>query len=290
MSESDSGGLTPYGTVERLLIDRGPLSAIELIEVVRESGVDLGTDAEEDLLTELYEVGDDFTRLASGRWAHVPTLVGGRMFTHRLTDLEIAHDVLTITPDLVAIPALPDDSGLLRLTDRGALTVAYPGWREAEPDDDRPADAFDELGSLLLPPGTLDDLRAGDGDLVGLRITARGIQLTRIDEDELQPHPDAVRQQWAEIVAGDKPTDLETAVLSVCGDVGEAFRAAHPPLSELLARPGSRPQRRVGGVGRIRLRRLLGRRPGHDDRRGIPARSRRSARRGRSQQPPREAD
>ena len=35
-------------------------------------------------------------------------------------------------------------------------------------------------------------------------------------------------------MSGDKPTELETAALSVCADIGEAFRFPHPPLTELF--------------------------------------------------------
>ena len=163
------------GTVKRLLIDRGPLSATELLKAAQESGSDLGPSGEEALLAELHGSAGGFTRLDDGRWAHIAEPGHRRVVTHRLTQPEIVHDALTITPDLVLIPALEDDSDLLRPTDRGTLTCAFPPWLETDPDD-RPADAFDDNGSLQLPPGTLGDLNADEGDLVSLRITTRGVR------------------------------------------------------------------------------------------------------------------
>ena len=235
MSASDLGRSSLVGAIERLLIDRGPLSVGELLAAVQEAGFDLGPDAEERLLDELYEsYADIFIRLMDDRWAHLTTLVDNRVFTHRLTNAEIVHDVLTISPDLVPILAVEEHSDLLRLVDGVQLTVAFPRWVEDAPEDDRPADAFDESGSLLLPPGTLNGLSVDEGDLVSLTITDRGIHLTRIHEDDLQPHPDGVRQRWAEIAGEERPIELETAVLSICANVGEAFRVPHPPITELL--------------------------------------------------------
>src|SRR6478735_3457023 len=116
MSESDANVLTLDGTLARLLTDRGPLSVAELTDAVGESGIDLGSDAEEELLTELYEsAGDGFARLADDRWVYVPALVGGRVVTHRLTQPEIVHDALATIPDLALILALPDNSDQLEL-------------------------------------------------------------------------------------------------------------------------------------------------------------------------------
>ena len=106
--------------------------------------------------------------------------------------------------------------------------------RSCAAEDDRPADAFDESGSLLLPPGTLGGLSVDEGDLVSLTITARGIQLTRIDEDELHPHPDAVRQRWAEIVSGrqtDRAGDGGAEHLRRCR---RSVPRPHPPITELF--------------------------------------------------------
>ena len=67
--------------------------------------INLSPEAEQELLTEFYDSREEFARLADGRWAYVPPLVSGRLVTHRLTNPEIVHDVLTITPDLVLLLA-----------------------------------------------------------------------------------------------------------------------------------------------------------------------------------------
>jgi tetratricopeptide (TPR) repeat protein len=240
MLESDSGGSTLDETIVTILLDRGPLSLTELTDAVQESGFDLGTDPEEELLTELYDsAGGEFRPLTGGRWAYAPPLVSGRTMTHRLTELEVAHDVVSVTPDLALILTLPNDSDQLRLVDGGPLAIAYPRWLDPEPvDHDRPDDAIGQFGSVLLPAGTLAGLSAFEGDIVSLTITDRGVELITITDSELLPHPEAVRQGWAEIVRGDAPIELETATLSVCADIDEAFRAPHSSLTELFAEVG----------------------------------------------------
>lgn len=74
--------------VHLLLAERGPSKAGELIDALTEAGIAMPPDPA-DALGELLE--NDIAPvlpLADGRWVWLPTLLDGRMFTHRLTRLE----------------------------------------------------------------------------------------------------------------------------------------------------------------------------------------------------------
>ena len=151
---------------EEVLAEHGPARIPELVEVLERDGYDLGTEAEEDLVDALSEFPDGgAVPLLDGRWAYLPTLLDGRVFTHRLTAAEIEHDVLTVHPDLV--PVL---SGDLRLVDGGELSLAWPASLTGRPAPrDLPPDAIDLGGTLVLPPGLLAGLGAPRATLSGWR-------------------------------------------------------------------------------------------------------------------------
>lgn len=227
--------------LKEVLLDRGPLSLSELVEALQESelDLDLGPDPEEEVFEELSEsVTEEFARLSGDRWAYLPGLVRDRVFTHRLTQAEIAHDLLSVSPDLVSLITLPPDSEMLQLVGGGAVSTAYPGLPGSGSADELAARPIDQFGSVLLPAGALAGLDVAPGNLVSVTITDDGVQLTHVAEDDVRPHPDAVGERLAEIVVGGRPTELEEALLTVCADVTDAFRAPHPPLADLVVEMG----------------------------------------------------
>jgi hypothetical protein len=80
-------------TVRRVLSRRGPMRDDDLLEVPRADGVDLGLDPEETLAEALDEDAELILPLADGRWAWIPALLAGRIFTHRLSAVEAEHDL-----------------------------------------------------------------------------------------------------------------------------------------------------------------------------------------------------
>jgi hypothetical protein len=77
--------------------------------------MDLGEPADE-ALEDLLAGSSQLVTLADDRWASLPALLAGRVFTHRVTGQEVEHDVLTVDPDLdpIAVSAelarLPEPS------------------------------------------------------------------------------------------------------------------------------------------------------------------------------------
>ncbi|OWG29172.1 hypothetical protein B9D92_12810 [Mycobacterium tuberculosis] len=114
-------------------------------------------------------------QLVDDRWVWLPTLLAGRVFTHRLGADEAVHDMLGVTPDLDPITTLCEHEEYGRLADGSAARIVLAGYDE-ELLERRgiPDEAIDPGGALLLEPGTLATLGAAAGDLVGVRLTAAG--------------------------------------------------------------------------------------------------------------------
>jgi hypothetical protein len=89
--------IDPILMVEQILTEHGPLHEDDIVQRLRDSGV-----ADPDSLLEdaLDEIECPARQLVDDQWVWLPTLLAGRVFTHRLSADEIAHDVLTVTPDL----------------------------------------------------------------------------------------------------------------------------------------------------------------------------------------------
>ena len=226
-----------HAVIETLLLERGPLTVAELAAVLEESGFGLGRDPEAAVLDAMYaSFCAPFVHLDE-RWAHLPALLRDRVFTHRLTAPEIDHDLLTISPDLAAIVGL-EDADLLRLADGAEVTVTYGLAPDDLPElDAARTEAIAEHGSIVLPTSTLTDLEARPGDLISITVTDRAIELARVD-DEAKAFPETVRSHLIEIASGGTPVELETAALTLCADLDDAFRSPHPPFGDLLADAG----------------------------------------------------
>src|SRR5664279_4713156 len=78
--------------VREVLSVRGPMAEDDLLGVLVADGVDLGPDPE-DMLTDVLDQHAELVMpLADERWAWIPALLDGRIFTHRLSALEAEHD------------------------------------------------------------------------------------------------------------------------------------------------------------------------------------------------------
>ena len=101
-------------------------------------------------------------QLVDDRWVWLPAVLAGRVFTHRVSADESAHDVLTVTPDLDPITTLCEHEQYQRLADGSTARVVLAGYDD-ELLEERgiPAEAIDPAGALLLMPGTLARARRG---------------------------------------------------------------------------------------------------------------------------------
>ena len=168
----------PMRTLARILAEHGPLHEDDIARRLRDSGV---ADPDTVLDEVLDETECPARQLVDDRWVWLPTVLAGRVFTHRLGADEVAHDMLTVTPNLDPITALCEHEQYGRLADGSAARVVLAGFDE-ELLEQRgiPPEVVDPLGALLLAPGTLGALGVAEGDLVGVRLTAQGLVVERV--------------------------------------------------------------------------------------------------------------
>ena len=90
-----------------ILTEHGPLHEDDIARRLRDSGV-----ADPDTLLEelLDEIDCPVRQLVDDRWVWLPTVLAGRVFTHRLGADEAAHDMLTVTSDLDRSPRFASTS------------------------------------------------------------------------------------------------------------------------------------------------------------------------------------
>jgi tetratricopeptide (TPR) repeat protein len=224
--------LDAIATIAELLTQRGPLHKDEITRHLRDRGMD---DPDSTIQWNLLEMDCPARHLVDARWVWLPVVLAGRVFTHTVSADEATHDVLTVTPDLDPITTLCEHEQYQRFADGSAVRVVLAGY-----DDDLleergiPAEVTDWAPALLLGPGTLAALGVGDGDTVGLRLTADGIVLERVDV--IAQHTAGVR--LAATLETDEPTYVDAAVWTACVADAALFTDPLPPLSEIVDRHG----------------------------------------------------
>jgi hypothetical protein len=223
--------------VQQVLSSRGPMTEDELLDVLAADGVDLGPDPD-DLLADILDGESELVMpLADERWAWIPALLDGRVFTHRLSALEAEFDMIAFGADLAPLAMLTESQTYQRLTDGSPLADVSP-FLDGDVLAGRgvPATAVGDDGALLFEPGGLAALGVGAGDLVGLRVTADGFELVAVD---------ALRacEVGAPLAAlleerPDQPEMLDVAVWTVCAAEDGLFREPVAPLGDLLSAGG----------------------------------------------------
>ena len=209
----------------------------DLLGVLEGDGIDLGPDPDVMLADVLDQDAEPFMPLADERWAWIPAVLAGRIFTHRLSAVEAAHDIIAWDPDLAPLAMLTECDTYQRLTDGSPITdvsaflagdiLAARGVPETAVDGD---------GVLLLRPGRFTALGVAAGDLVGLRVTAHGLELAAVAEltrCDIGAALAALLEQRP-----DRPEMLDVAVWTVCAGDDGVFREAAPPLGDLLSASG----------------------------------------------------
>lgn len=215
-------------TLARILAEHGPLHEDDIARRLRDTGV-----ADPDTLLDdvLDETECPARQLVDDRWVWLPTVLAGRVFTHRLGADEAAHDILTVTPNLDPITALCEHEQYGWFADGPAARVVLAGFDD-ELLEQRgiPAGVVDPLGALLLMPGTLATLGVAEGDLVGMRLTEEGLVVERVTA---LAHS-AVGALLAAMLDADEPVYFDAAVWTACVENPVVFTEPLPPLCEIV--------------------------------------------------------
>ncbi|KZS70235.1 hypothetical protein A4G29_17185 [Mycobacterium kansasii] len=221
-------------TLARILTQHGPLDAEDIAARLRDDGV---ADPDAVLDQVLYEIDCPARQLVDLRWVWLPAVLAGRVFTHRVGAAELAHDLLTVTPDLDPITELCEHEQYQRLADGSPAQVML-----AQFDDELleqrgiPDEAVDPHGVLLLAPGTLAALGVAEGDLVGLRLTDQGLAVERVERVERVADAGPGGEAGARLAATldpEEPDYFAAAVWTVCAEDPTLFTEPLPPLSEI---------------------------------------------------------
>jgi SEC-C motif len=220
------------------LAEHGPMTKERLVTVLSDRGVALGADVDETLLESLDDGDGLVAVLADDRWASLPALLDGRVFTHRLTRPEVEHDILDASPDLGPVDMLTEYTKYQRLVDGSPVVgVLLPFDADTLAARGVPPEVVGDLGALLLPPGYLGGRGLGEGDVIALRVTADGLLLEPVPEEGLSPEQlTGVGRGLTEVLAaGDGgPVSLDTTVWTACADDPTLFAEPLPPLGEVL--------------------------------------------------------
>lgn len=227
--------------IERLLSERGPMTAERVQTALIETGIDLGL-SPDDTLNEALESDDlpAVTYLADERHAALPALLDGRVFTHRVTSLEATHDLVTLQPDLDPVAMLLEVERYRRTDDGAPLAIALPDYD----DEDLiargvPIDEVDSEGVLLLPQGRFTELGIAADDLVAFRVT-EGLALARLDPPAPEAMADRLHPAVDRLVpaGADRPEMLTTLIWTACADDPDLFARPSVPLTDLLEAVG----------------------------------------------------
>ncbi|HVQ18352.1 MAG TPA: hypothetical protein VMT27_04870, partial [Actinomycetes bacterium] len=217
-----------------VLTARGPLTEDQLLAELRDRGVDLGEIPAETLEDAFDDAPAPAVLLTDERWAWLPSLLAGRTFTHPMTEAEVAHDLLFLTPDLA--PAEPlfegDDTRLSDGTQVQLLVLPFAadllGERGVLVDD------IPDGTVLMLPIGYLSGRNIRPVDLIGLQVTADGPSLDVVELTDQAAATAELAQALATVLERRQPEELDAAIWTACADQSELFRNPLPPLEEIL--------------------------------------------------------
>lgn len=216
--------------VVKLLTEHGPLSDDDIVQKLDAAGV---ADPESvlDEFSSAYDAPQGF--LPDERTVWLPALLAGKVFTHRVSAGEIADDVLTVTPDLepVAWSANPNlgasvDPLAPRVThnrddliEAGRITYDCDGG---------------EFSAVILPVGTLHGIGVSEGELVGVRATADGLTVEKVDA-VAESNAGAL---MAAVLEPDDPREVESVTWAACSQDPTLFTEPLAPLSDIIDAAG----------------------------------------------------
>ncbi|MDA0252437.1 MAG: SEC-C domain-containing protein [Actinobacteria bacterium] len=223
--------------VRQLLTERGPLAQQDVFDALISAGIDLGPDPDESLMDALELDPGPVLQLADDRWAWIPAVLDGRVFTHRLSGAEAEHDAIVWDSDLAPLSMLTEIPQYQQLCDGAPISEVFEDLDDdvlAERGVPRGLDSGE--GLLLLPRGRFVDIGVGAGDLVGLRVTADGFELSRVAataDCDLGAALTGILGQRPQ-----QPVMVDAAVWTACAGSDDLFWEPTLPLTELLAASG----------------------------------------------------
>lgn len=222
--------IDPIGPLSRILAEHGPLHEDDIAEYLRETGV--ADTARVPRLLRL-EIDIPAGQLSDGRWVWLPSVLAGRVFTRRVTELEVDFDLLGITPDLAPIAALCDSAPYQRLADGSAVRYVRPGDDQLLYELNIPEWLLANGSVLALAVGTFAALGAGEGDLVGLRLSPAGLVVERV---AATTPTTAGARLTAQL--GTQPERVDALVWAACLTDPALFTEPTAPLSDLIVEQG----------------------------------------------------
>ncbi|MGH3785178.1 MAG: hypothetical protein ACRDRG_01180, partial [Pseudonocardiaceae bacterium] len=235
---TDSLPATSPGLVDviaGMLAEHGPMTENQITAALAGRGVDLGDDPGE-ALDEALDDGDGLvTVLADERWASLPALLAGRVFTHRVTGPEVEHDILDVNPDLQPFDMLTERVEYQQLADGSPVVgVLMPFDADTLTARGIPLDMVSDHGALLLPSGYLRGKGLGEGDVLALGLAGDGLLLEPVPEPVMTAETVAGLGQRLSAVLldteSDEPLPLDVAVRTACADDPALFTEPLPPL------------------------------------------------------------
>ncbi|MGH3792597.1 MAG: hypothetical protein ACRDQ9_17745, partial [Pseudonocardiaceae bacterium] len=221
--------------ITEVLAEAGPMTADQLAAALAGRGVDLG-DAPDEALDEGLDDGDGLVAmLADERWALLPALLAGRVFTHQVNGPELEHDILVMSSDLTPVDMLTEREEYQRLTDGSPVVgVLMPFDADTLAERGIPLDAVGNQGALLLPPGYLQGKGLSEGDVITLGLAEDGWLLESVPAPVVAAETVAELGQRLSALLVGEPIQLDVAVWTVCADDPTLFTAPLPPLGAAL--------------------------------------------------------
>ncbi|MFE3292569.1 SEC-C metal-binding domain-containing protein [Rhodococcus sp. NPDC059234] len=210
-----------------ILREQGPLTAQDWGQLLADAGH--GPVAEMVQLVELLD-DEDVGYLPDGRTVALDSLLEGRVFTHRLTETEIAAGILDANPDLTPLTVYVLDSDQERA---GQFRVVFADADEptfADRGVDDPNFPYGE--GLLLAADALSSYAAGD--LVGLAVRGGQVELERVDAVEAAD----VSAGLGRILGDEGADNLDAVVWQLAADDPALFTRPAAPLGELIEAAG----------------------------------------------------
>ncbi|OBK14524.1 zinc-binding protein [Mycobacterium asiaticum] len=223
--------LSPVETIAAMLAEHGPLPEHDVARRLRDAGV---SDVEPVLTALRIEIHCPARQLVDDRWIWLPTLLAGRVFTHRVSADEVARDMLTVSPDLDPITALCEFEQYAQLCDGSPVRLAVVGYDD-ELIEQRgiPEELLLSGSALLLAPGTMQRVGAAEGNLIGLRLSSQGLDVELIGTPTRAAEA-ALGSRLAQLLEADEPTFLPAAVWTACVEDRAVFTEPMSPLQEML--------------------------------------------------------
>lgn len=216
----------------KLLTEHGPRTEDQLVAELRDGGVDLGDYPEETLDAAFDEAVAPVVALSDGRLAWLPAVLAGRTFTHRLAEAEVVHDLLFTSPDLSPVELLLTGDSAQLSDGTQVRTLILPFDTESLGERGVPIDDIADTVLLMLPAGYLSGRGFRPDDVIGLRVTADGVDL--IDVPGETEVPADLARAIAAILEQSEPVEADVAVWTVCAEDAGLFRVPAAPLGVAL--------------------------------------------------------